>query len=102
MMQKSSIEFLDGFKPFGLDLFKADMMPIPLQILLVEDRASDADLMLDELQVAGFTPEWERVETESDYLAHLSPALDLILADYSLPQFDGIRALHLLRERGLD
>jgi len=33
-------------------------------------------------------------------LAHLAPALDLILADYNLPQFNGLRALHLLRERG--
>ena len=32
----------------------------------------------------------------------LSPELDLILADYSLPQFDALRALHRLQEKGLD
>jgi DNA-binding NtrC family response regulator len=32
----------------------------------------------------------------------LEPTLDIILADYSLPQFDALRALHLLQERDLD
>jgi PAS domain S-box-containing protein len=45
---------------------------------------------------------WRRVETEADYLAALDPALDLILADYALPQFDALRALELRRVRGLD
>jgi PAS domain S-box-containing protein len=69
---------------------------------MVEDRLEDAQLVLHELARAGFGPTWKRVETESDYLAALSPDLDLILADYMLPQFDGPRALALLQERGLD
>ena len=77
-------------------------MAIPLRVLILEDRPADAELMVHELRRAGFEPVWERVETEADYLAHLDPALDIILADYSLPQFDGLRALHLLQERGLD
>jgi len=36
------------------------------------------------------------------YLAQLHADLDVILADYSLPQFDALRALRLLQERGLD
>ena len=77
-------------------------MAIPLRVLILEDRPADAELMLHELRRAGFDPVWERVDTEADYLSRLDPALDLILADYSLPQFDGVRALHLLQERGLD
>ncbi len=77
-------------------------MPIPLRVLILEDRPSDAELLVFQLQRAGFDPDWRRVETEADYLAHLDPSLDLILADYSLPQFDGLRAVRLLRERGLD
>jgi len=42
-------------------------MPIPIQILLVEDHAADAELMIDELYGAGFAPTWERVETESEF-----------------------------------
>ncbi|MEP7338657.1 MAG: PAS domain S-box protein [Acidobacteriota bacterium] len=77
-------------------------MSIPLKVLILEDRVSDADLALRELSRAGFTLDWLRVETEPDYLAHLAPSLDLILADYSLPQFDALRALELLRESRLD
>ena len=77
-------------------------MTTPLRVLILEDQSSDAELSVLELQRAGFDPEWQRVETESDYLAALNPALDLILADYSLPQFDGLRAMQLLEERGFD
>ncbi|MCX6902176.1 MAG: response regulator, partial [Verrucomicrobia bacterium] len=43
-----------------------------------------------------------RVETEPDYLARLDQGWEIILADYVLPGFDGLRALALLRERGFD
>jgi two-component system, cell cycle sensor histidine kinase and response regulator CckA len=77
-------------------------MSIPLHILILEDRQSDAELALLALRQAGFDPSWRRVETEQDYTACLDPALDLILADYTLPQFDALSALRLLRERELD
>jgi PAS domain S-box-containing protein len=77
-------------------------MTTPLHLLILEDRPSDAELTLRELRRAGFAPVWRRVETEADYLAALDPALDLILADYSMPQFDAPRALDLLRERELN
>lgn len=73
-----------------------------LNLLIVEDHPTDADLMVEALIAAGFNPTWERVDTEQDYLAHLTPELDLILSDYNLPQFDGLRALSLLQERNLD
>jgi PAS domain S-box-containing protein len=76
-------------------------VPKPLRVLFVEDRPSDAILEVHLLVQAGFAPEWRRVETESEYLAHLDPAPDIILADYTLPQFSGLEALRLLRERGL-
>ena len=77
-------------------------MSRPLSVLLLEDRQDDARLILHELRRAGFEPAGERVETEADFLARLDPALDLILADYHLPGFDALLALHLVRERGLD
>ncbi|MBD1888755.1 EAL domain-containing protein [Coleofasciculus sp. FACHB-SPT9] len=77
-------------------------MSAPLQILLLEDSLADAELTLHELRLAGFKPDWQRVETEADYLAQLHPGIELILADYSLPQFNALRALQLLQERGLD
>jgi len=77
-------------------------MAIPLRVLILEDKAPDAELMLHELRRAGYEPEWHQVETEDDYLAGLDPAPDLILADYTLPQFDALRALHVLQKQGQD
>jgi PAS domain S-box-containing protein/putative nucleotidyltransferase with HDIG domain len=73
----------------------------PLRVLILEDRSADAELMVEELRRVGFAPDWRRVETEPEYLEHLTPTLDLILADYSLPQFTAPRALQLIRDRGL-
>src|ERR1051325_7512802 len=77
-------------------------MAIPLSVLLLEDRAEDAELMLAELRAADFAPEWHRVESEPDYLARLHPAPALILAGYSLPDFDALRALERNQALGLD
>ncbi|HEV7404634.1 MAG TPA: PAS domain S-box protein [Chthoniobacteraceae bacterium] len=77
-------------------------MPRPLRVLLVEDRPSDAELVVLALRRAGFAPEWQRVETEAAFAAGLHPDLDLILSDYALPEFSGLRALEVLRESGLE
>ncbi len=77
-------------------------MPTSIRVLMVEDRESDAELVRHELDRAGFNPAWERVETEPEYLAALETMPDLILADWSLPQFNGWRAMKILRERGVD
>ena len=77
-------------------------MTTPLRVLILEDRPSEAELMLHELRRAEFDPQWQRVDSESDYLANLDPAPDVILADYSLPQFDAMQALRLMQARGLE
>jgi len=74
---------------------------IPLNVLILEDRESDAELMLHELRTAGYDPTWLRVETESDYRQQLKDSLDLIIADYNLPQFTGRMAIDILNETGL-
>ncbi len=77
-------------------------MPVPLRVLILEDNPSDAELLLHALQRAGYTLEWDRVDMEGEYLARLSPDLDIILADYNLPQFNALEALYHLQERQLD
>jgi two-component sensor histidine kinase/FixJ family two-component response regulator len=72
-----------------------------LRALILEDRPEDAELMAHELRRSGYDPQWQRVETEPDFLAHLTPLPDVILADYSMPELDACRALQLLQERGL-
>ncbi len=74
----------------------------PLNILVLEDNPLDTELMLKELRRSGFDPEWVRVDNESDYLKHLHAELDLILSDFDMPQFNGTRALELLKESGFD
>lgn len=73
-----------------------------IKVLLLEDSASDAELMMRELQKAGYCPDWVRVQTEQEYSERLNSEIDLIIADYNLPDFDGIHALDLLQQRGLD
>lgn len=74
----------------------------PIQVLILEDREADAELMVYELHQAGFDPNWQRIDSETDFLTSLDASPDLILADHSMPQFDAHDALRHLRERGLD
>ena len=74
-------------------------MPSPLQILIVEDDPTDAELMVLELQRSEFDFEWQRVDTEVEFLAKLNPGLNLILSDYKMPNFTGLRALELLKQQ---
>ncbi len=71
-----------------------------LQVLLVEDNPADAKLVLAELRAAGFEPVWKRVETESDFLAELENSPEIILSDYAMPEFNGMRAAELLQASG--
>ncbi|MBK7993945.1 MAG: PAS domain S-box protein [Blastocatellia bacterium] len=77
-------------------------MPQPIRILVVEDDHLDAEFLIRALKNAGFIPTWERVDAEEDFLEHLRDDLDIILSDYQLPQFSGIRALELLKASNLE
>ena len=71
-----------------------------LRVVLLEDSPLDAELILARLAEGGFACAAERVETRESFLAALGRCEpDLILADYSLPQFDGISALEIAREK---
>ena len=80
----------------------ADANRQPLRVLIVEHNPIDAALIVRELERGGFNPTWHRVANEAEYLAALAPALDVILADFNLPQFNPLRALELLKARELD
>jgi PAS domain S-box-containing protein len=73
----------------------------PLRVLVLEDQAADAELLVFALRRAGFAPVWKRVQTEGDFLAEIRNLPDVILSDYSMPQFSGLRAAELLRDSGL-
>jgi PAS domain S-box-containing protein len=74
-------------------------MKSPLRILQLEDDPRDAELVQEKLTSDGSVCEVARVETEADFIASLEQGgFDLILADYSLPSFDGVSALKLARQ----
>ena len=73
-----------------------------LRILLVDNSAEDAALILRELQ-REFSPSCERVETAQE----MEIALDkggwhLVISDFTLQSFSGLRALRILQQRGMD
>jgi PAS domain S-box-containing protein len=78
------------------------VMPDPIKVLIVEDRRDDAEIMVLALEADNFDVAWKRVETSEDYLRNLSPEVDVVLADYTLPQFNAFAALGILKDTGLD
>jgi two-component system, cell cycle sensor histidine kinase and response regulator CckA len=74
-----------------------------LRALVIEDREEDAELIVRELRRFGYDPEFLRVDGAEPMKAALRrDKWDVILSDYSLPQFSAPAALALLRETGLD
>jgi diguanylate cyclase (GGDEF)-like protein len=78
-------------------------VPQQLKLLLVEDSAADAGLALHELQRGGLACESVRVASEAAFRRELEEFKpEVILSDFSMPGFDGVRALALARELAAD
>jgi two-component system, cell cycle sensor histidine kinase and response regulator CckA len=93
-------EFLAG-RCFLLALAPGPPLPdaAPLRILLLEDVSMDAELLEYELQRARIVFTARRVDSRDTFLEALAAFKpDLILADYTLPGFDGMTALGLAKE----
>ncbi|HTC89504.1 MAG TPA: sigma 54-interacting transcriptional regulator [Bryobacteraceae bacterium] len=75
-------------------------MKQPLHVLYLEDDPRDAELVQETLEAEGVPCCFTRVETEADFVASLEqPGFDVILADYTLPSFDGLSALKVAQRR---
>ncbi|MDA8085445.1 MAG: PAS domain S-box protein [Nitrospiraceae bacterium] len=72
-----------------------------LLILNLEDNALDSELIEAKLAEEGFSDfSLVRVENERDFIQALEgTCFDLVLADYSLPLFDGLSALKITLEK---
>ncbi|MBI3622055.1 MAG: EAL domain-containing protein [Nitrospirae bacterium] len=78
-------------------------MGTPLHALIIEDSDNDAELLVRELRRGGYEPAYERVESAAAMNAALDRQnWDIVFSDYSMPNFNGMAALNLIRERGLD
>jgi PAS domain S-box-containing protein len=70
-----------------------------LNILILEDVGTDAELMEDELRKEGISFSSKLVESEDDFCRELKEYNpDVILSDYKLPTFNGMSALKLTKE----
>ncbi|MFW9924357.1 MAG: PAS domain S-box protein [Candidatus Thorarchaeota archaeon] len=73
-------------------------MKKPLQILHLEDNHFDAELVKEILNLENVGFIITNVDNKEDFLKEIeSKKYDLILADYSLPSFDGLSALQLVK-----
>jgi len=78
-------------------------MAEPLKILLIEDSEDDAMLTILEVRRAGYEPVVRRVETSEEMIdAVENGKWDVVISDYILPRFNGLEALQMLQESGLD
>jgi signal transduction histidine kinase len=74
-----------------------------IRVLLVEDSQDDAELIIREIERGGYRVVYERVDTREGLLGALDRCpWDIVLSDYSMPQFSGPDALKLVKARGLD
>jgi len=75
----------------------------PLSLLLVEDFAEDAELLVHELRRGGFDVTFERVQTAAAFEEALARReWQVVISDYDLPAFSGPAALRILQATGLD
>ncbi len=75
----------------------------PINVLVVEDSDNDTLLLMHELRRNGYEPSHQRVETAADLSQALrQPDWDLVISDYTMPQFNGADALKLFAESSLD
>ena len=74
-----------------------------LRALIVEDDSSDVELVLRSLRVSGFETVCDVVQTAADFTQRIhKESYELVLADYSLPAWNGMETVEILRREGID
>lgn len=78
-------------------------MKKPIRLLIIEDSDDDKELLLMEIKRGGYEPDFVCLETADA----LNTALDgydwdIILSDFAMPKFNGLAALQIVKERGID
>ena len=68
------------------------------KVLMIEDEAFDAELLVDTMQQGGLAVQVERVDTAAmleEALPRFEP--DIVLSDYTMPRFSGMQAVNIVR-----
>ncbi|MCD4775065.1 MAG: response regulator [Candidatus Aegiribacteria sp.] len=74
-----------------------------LRALILEDSIDDTELVVRHIRKNGFNIEWDRVQTAADMKTALETnTYDVILADYTMPQFTALDGLQILQKSGLN
>jgi signal transduction histidine kinase len=77
--------------------------PQDIKVLIIEDSDDDAILICEELRRGGYNPVFHRVDTADTLKRALGEnEYDIIISDYSLPQFTALEALKIIQESGKD
>jgi PAS domain S-box-containing protein len=78
-------------------------MSVSLRVLIVEDSEDDATLLERELRRGGYETAYKRVETAATMSAELKRReWDIVISDYVMPKFSGLKALKVFKDSGLD
>ncbi len=71
-----------------------------LLVLMLEDNSFDSELVHEHLRIAGYNFRAWNATNRAEFEEHFSERdYDLVLADYSLPDFDGLMALEMVRAK---
>jgi signal transduction histidine kinase len=74
-----------------------------VRVLLVEDNDADAELAVRALRKGGFAPVYDVVRNAKEFLEYLHKnSYEVVLADYSVPGWNGMETVEILRREGLD
>jgi DNA-binding NtrC family response regulator len=80
-----------------------DQLGGKLRALLVEDEPADVELVLRALRQAGFEVGADVAQTAEEFTRQVrTNSYDVILADYKLPNWNGMESVEALRREGLD
>jgi two-component system sensor histidine kinase UhpB len=70
-----------------------------IRLLIIEDSADDAELVQRLLRQGGYEIAAERVDSALGLTQALEEKWDVVISDYSMPQFSGSEALRIVRKR---
>lgn len=79
------------------------MIKKPLHVLIIDDSEEDSLLIIHELKKSGYKVTSDRVDTGQAMEKALdNKSWDVIIADHSMPKFNGLEALSLMQKKGAD